>query len=81
MLCERRLSRDDEYEADSYAAALLTKSGIGTEPQKSLFHKLGQLTGAHGAQMPAWFLSHPKAEQRIAAIEDLERRWEQIPGT
>ena len=40
-LVAARLSRQDEYEADAYAAALLTKSGIGTAAQKSLFQKLG----------------------------------------
>lgn len=78
-----RLSRGDEYEADAYAAALLTKAGIGTEPQKELFHKLERLTQTQGANaMPAWFLSHPKASERIAAIEALEARWsapKQIP--
>ncbi|MYI70832.1 MAG: M48 family metalloprotease, partial [Boseongicola sp. SB0673_bin_14] len=70
-------SRSDEYEADAYAAALLTKSGIGTEPQKSLFKKLEGLTGARGAAVPAWLLSHPKADDRIAAIEKLEAGWAQ----
>ncbi len=70
-----RLSRGDEYEADAYAAALLTKSGIGTEPQKSLFRKLESLTGARGVGMPVWLMSHPKTAERIAAIEKLEDRW------
>ena len=74
-LLSARLSRGDEYEADEYAAALLVKSGIGTVPQKSLFEKLSQLTGAHGASTPAWLLSHPKTEERIQAIEKLERKW------
>ncbi len=70
-----RLSRSDEYEADAYASALLVKSGIGTGPQKTLFRKLEKLTGAAGAAMPAWLLSHPKTDERIAAIEKLEERW------
>ncbi|MEM1273760.1 MAG: M48 family metalloprotease [Pseudomonadota bacterium] len=70
-----RLSQGDEYEADAYAAALLTKTGIGTEPQKSLFTKLEALTGHQMAAMPAWLLSHPKVPKRIAAIEALEARW------
>ena len=70
-----RLSRRDEFEADAYAAALLTKAGIGTTAQKSLFRKLGHLTGAKGAQPPAWLMSHPATDDRIAAIEALERRW------
>ena len=38
-LLAARLSRTDEFEADAYASALLMKAGIGTGPQKSLFHK------------------------------------------
>jgi len=70
-----RLSRQDEYEADAYAAALLTKAGIGTTPQKSLFTKLEALTGMGGRGMPAWLMSHPKTEDRVRAIEALEARW------
>ncbi len=69
-----RLSRGDEYEADAYAAALLTKAGIGTEPQKSLFRKLEALTGATGQPL-AWMMSHPKTTERILAIEKLEGQW------
>ena len=70
-----RLSRSDEYEADAYAAALLVKAGIGTDPQKSLFRKLDALTKSNAGAMPAWLLSHPKTADRIAAIEKLEDRW------
>ncbi len=73
-LLAARLSRSDEFEADAYATALLIKSGIGTEAQKSLFKKLPALTGAHGGT-PAWLLSHPKTDARIAAIEANEKRW------
>lgn len=74
-----RLSRRDEYEADAYASALLTKAGIGTGPQKSLFTKLDKLTGALGAGTPAWLLSHPKTVERIAAIEANEAKWGVTP--
>jgi len=70
-----RLSRGDEFEADAYASALLMKAGIGTGPQKSLFHKLEHLTGARGASVPAWIMSHPKTDKRIAAIEANEAKW------
>lgn len=75
-LLAARLSRSDEYEADAYAAALLTKAGIGTAPQKSLFAKLEALAGGAGGKMPAWLMSHPKSSERIAAIESLEARWQ-----
>ena len=39
-LVAARLSRQDEFEADAYASALLVKAGIGTAPQKTLFQKL-----------------------------------------
>jgi len=74
-LLAARMSRDDEFEADAYASALLLKAGIGTEAQKSLFRKLDSLTKSNAGAMPAWFMSHPKTEKRIAAIEANEARW------
>ncbi len=74
-LLAARLSRSDEYEADAYAAALLTKSGIGVSAQISLFRKLDALTKSQAGRAPAWLLSHPKTEERIAALENFEGRW------
>ena len=79
-LLAARMSRSDEYEADAYASALLTKAGIGTDPQKTLFKKLEALTQSNAGAMPAWFLSHPKAEERIAAIEKNEEKWGIAPS-
>lgn len=75
-----RISRGDEYEADSYAAALMVKAGFGTAPQKSLLSKLESLTGMAGRGAPAWLMSHPKTPDRIAAIEALEARWQGAGG-
>ncbi|MEP2642147.1 M48 family metallopeptidase [Roseobacter sp.] len=74
-LLAARLSRSDEYEADAYAAALLTKSGIGLAPQISLFEKLEALTQTNGGTAPAWLMSHPKTDDRIAALRALETKW------
>ncbi|MEI4470445.1 M48 family metallopeptidase [Frigidibacter sp. MR17.24] len=74
-LVAARLSRGDEYEADRYATALMLKAGLGAEPQISLFRKLDALTGArHSA--PAWLLSHPATDDRIAAIRARVARWQ-----
>ena len=70
-----RLSRRDEFEADAWASALLIKAGIGTGPQKSLFRKLDALTKSGTGGIPAWLLSHPRTDERIAAIEANEARW------
>jgi putative metalloprotease len=75
-LLAARLSRSDEYEADAYAAALLTKAGIGVAPQISLFKKLEALTQSNHGTAPAWLLSHPKTDDRIAALSKLQARWE-----
>lgn len=72
------LSRADEYEADAYAAALLVKAGIGTAAQKSLFARLEKIVGARGGA-PVWMMSHPRSEDRIKAIEQLEARWGGLP--
>ena len=69
-----RLSREDEYQADAFAAALMVKAGFGTGPQKALLARLDKLTGATGRPV-AWLASHPDIPRRIAAIEALERRW------
>ena len=74
-LLAARLSRGDEYEADAYAAALLTKAGIGIGPQISLFHKLEKLTEARAGVVPAWLMSHPKTDERVRALEALDAKW------
>ena len=74
-LLAARISRGDEYEADAYAAALLTKAEIGVNPQIRLFEKLASLTDSQGGAAPAWLLSHPKPEERIAAIRKLADGW------
>lgn len=74
-LLAARMSRKDEYEADAYAAALMTKAGIGIAPQISLFEKLETLSGVRRGVAPAWLMSHPKTEERIAALRALEARW------
>ena len=78
-LVAARMSRGDEYEADAYASALMVKSGIGTDPQKSLFEKLEALTQSRAGAVPAWLMSHPKTAERIRAIEALESKWKGLP--
>lgn len=77
-LLAARLSRSDEYEADAYAAALLTRAGIGVGPQKSMFEKLEKLTQARAGVLPAWLMSHPRTADRIGALERLEARWARL---
>lgn len=75
-LLAAKLSRSDEFEADAYAAALLTKAGIGIAPQISLFEKLDALTKTGGGRPPAWMLTHPHTKDRIAALIKMQVKWE-----
>ncbi|MFV0386710.1 M48 family metallopeptidase [Paracoccus sp. (in: a-proteobacteria)] len=75
-----RLSRQDEYEADRFASALMIRAGLGTAPQKALFEKLDRMTKSGGSMAaPAWLQSHPPVARRIAAIEEHEARWTPSP--
>jgi len=75
-LLAAKLSRSDEYEADAYAAALLTKAGIGIAPQIALFEKLDALTKSGGGPAPAWLMSHPKTSERIAELNKMQVKWD-----
>lgn len=73
-LLAARLSRRDEFAADTWATALLIKAGVGVDGQKSLLAKLEQQAGDRSGPA-AWLRSHPRTRERIAAIEANERRW------
>ena len=68
-----KLSRRDEYEADEYAAALMIKSGLGIEPQISMFKKLDKISNLHGS-VPAWLMSHPPTQERINSIKKINAK-------
>lgn len=76
-LLTAQLSRQDEYEADAYAAALMSKAGFGVGPQVALLGKLDRMAGFTG-RPPVWLASHPPSEDRIAAIRALERKWRAV---
>ena len=46
----------------------MIKSGLGIEPQMSMFKKLDKISNLQGA-VPAWLMSHPPTKERIKAIK------------
>tara|TARA_B100000963_G_scaffold340371_1_gene338962 strand:- start:395 stop:1090 length:696 start_codon:yes stop_codon:yes gene_type:complete len=80
QLLSSKLSRNDEYAADAYAAALLKKSNIGTEPQISLLNKLDYLVNSNEISQVSWLMSHPSSKDRVAEIVKLEEKWTQKPS-
>ncbi|MEL7154167.1 MAG: M48 family metallopeptidase [Pseudomonadota bacterium] len=73
-LITAKLSRNDEFEADAYATALMVRSGLGAEHQATLLEKLPQLIPGAAAQA-SWLSSHPPSDQRAAAIRENAQRW------
>ena len=68
-----KLSRRDEYEADEYASALMIKSGLGIEPQISMFKKLDKISNLQGS-VPAWLMRHPPTQERINSIKKINAK-------
>lgn len=62
------LSRNDEYEADAFAVALLQRTGFDPHAKISLLNKLDRLGKSRGASI-SWLDSHPPTAKRIAAVE------------
>ena len=75
QLISSKLSRNDEYAADAYAAALLKKSNIGVDPQISLLNKLDYLVNANEISQVPWLMSHPSSKDRVAEILKLDKKW------
>ncbi|MFV0411010.1 MAG: M48 family metallopeptidase [Paracoccus sp. (in: a-proteobacteria)] len=75
MAFAARLSQRDEFEADRFATALMIHSGIGAEAQITMFEKMAKLSQGYNST-PAWLLSHPKPDRRIAAIRANQDRWQ-----
>ena len=71
-----RLSQRDEYEADRFATALMVKANLDAPAQISLLTKLDAFGGGRRSAQPAWLLSHPAPEKRVAAIRENLARWQ-----
>jgi putative metalloprotease len=76
MFFATRLSREDEFEADAYATALMVKSGLGAEPQARMLEKLLDLVPEAAVQQTSWLASHPPVTERSEAIRANGARWE-----
>ena len=73
-LLAARLSRQDEFEADAFAAAVMRKAGLNRAAQAELLRKLDKM-GPSSTGI-AWLMSHPPSEKRARAIEALHAEWD-----
>lgn len=73
-----KMSRDDEFEADAFAAGLLARAGLDPRSAVEALRAVERLQrGANGQppmRPPAWLASHPPTEERVAALEALITR-------
>ena len=67
-LLHMRLSRNDEYQADAFAVALMRRAGLDPSASISLLEKLDELAKGRGAPI-SWLASHPPTPKRIAAVQ------------
>lgn len=66
-LLDKGYSRSQEYDADSYAAALLAKTGYNPGALVSVLQKLENASSQSGG----WFETHPSAKKRESELGDL----------
>ena len=62
-----RLSRNDEFQADAFAVALLGRSGFDPRASITLLEKLDRLAEGRGAPI-SWLASHPPTPKRISTL-------------
>jgi putative metalloprotease len=51
----------------------MIKSGLGVEPQISMFKKLDEISNLQGS-VPAWLMSHPPTRERINSIKKIHAK-------
>ena len=71
-----KYSREDETEADNYGFKTMTREGFSPDGMIDLLTKLRKW-GSFGSDIiPAYMLTHPGIDDRIAQIESLKKRYE-----
>jgi Zn-dependent protease with chaperone function len=70
LAMESRYSRAFEFEADAYAAKVMTAAGRGTEPLASMLERMEATMGGEGKVGSAWdgLSSHPDTAERVRRL-------------
>lgn len=88
-LARARLSRQDEFEADAFAAQMMMRAGLNPKATRDALIKADQWSAAAGLKGPVrWLLTHPTLEERLDRLDaviaagaspgagrDLEGQW------
>lgn len=69
QLLDSAYSKDDEFEADAFAVALVGTAGGDTFAGERLLERLAQLTSSHSVGLPGnYFATHPPLIERVANL-------------
>lgn len=68
LLLQMKYSRDNEREADAYAAALLRNAGLSPAHLGAILSRLEAEHAARGTQVPGFLSSHPPTQERRALV-------------
>lgn len=71
FLLTMRYSRDDERQADRFAAQALLEQGRSTQPMLQLYQRL-LAQQPHQGELPQWLSTHPDLRERIATLRELD---------
>ena len=64
-----KYSREDEAEADYLGLKFMTRAGYDPHSMLTMLKKFRRMTGPAASDPPAYLLTHPAIEERIAALE------------
>ncbi|MBN1780270.1 M48 family metalloprotease [bacterium] len=71
-----RFSRDNEREADDLGVEYSSKSGYDANGMAEFFKTLERMHPSEGGGLPDWFSTHPDPVNRITAVEQKTREWQ-----
>ncbi len=76
-----KYSREDEAEADYLGLKFMMRAGYDPHDMLTMLKKFRRITGPAGSDPPAYLLTHPAIEERIAALEIEMTRYPQEKAT
>jgi predicted Zn-dependent protease len=76
-----RFSRDNERQADDLGVEYASKTGYDASQMANFFETLERMNpSSDRSGLPSWFSTHPNPEDRMKAVRDRAREWQDRLG-
>jgi predicted Zn-dependent protease len=76
-----RFSRDNERQADELGVEYASRAGYDGKELAAFFETLERMNpGSDRSGLPGWFSTHPSPEDRVVAVRQEAREWQQKLG-